>query len=154
MIIRRILEIILDLITAFLCFGMVTVAFHEYCHFNILRLFQGDGYVIFYWFAGYVAITKVPPTILGKFLTALAGGVGCFLLFLYFDQWWLEDPTDRWVRVACRFHLVSQLVYGIGEGLWFIGILNFEQFLGMILLSFLLGGIASVVQTTKALKME
>jgi len=151
---KRFLEILLDLITAFIVFGMITVAYHEYCHFNVLRTMGGDGYVIFYWFAGYVVPTKLPPTVLGCFLTALAGGIGCFLLYLYFDQWWLEDPTDRWVRVACRFHLVSQLVYGIGEGLWFIGMITTEAFIIVFIISWIIGAIYGGYQFSKALEAE
>jgi len=154
MTIKRFAEIIIELFGSFILFGFIIVAFHEWVHAVVLRTFGGEGYVVFYWFSGYVIIIKPPPTLLGQFLTALSGGVGCFLFCLVLDLKWLEEPADRWFRVPCRFHIASQIVYGIGEGLWFIGIITTEAFIIVFAISWIIGAIYGGFQFLKALEAE
>jgi hypothetical protein len=102
---------VLDGLTGFLVFSLMTVAFHEYLHANVARAFGGSATVVYYLFSGYTAVEGAfTPWQLA--LIALSGGLGCFLLFLYMFLWWLEDPSDKYTRVPCLYFLVNQLVYG------------------------------------------
>jgi len=114
-------------------FSLVTVAFHEYIHANVARLFGGDAYVRYYFFSGYTIISNLSGWPLA--LVALSGGIGCFLLFLYFFVWWLEEEPDRYVRLPCFYFMINQLTYGILEGGIFLG----------LPISFALAGIISMV---------
>jgi hypothetical protein len=118
--IRATFSALLDALTAFFVFAMVTTCFHEFIHANVTRMLGGSAYVVFNWFGGYT----VPSGVSGLALIAVAfsGGMGAFLLFLYFDRWWLEDPNDQYTRIPCRFFMINSLIYGLGEGLWMAGI--------------------------------
>ena len=117
---RQKLVALLDTLTAFFVFALVTTAIHEFFHANVTRALGGSAYVVFGWFGGYA----VPSGVSGLSLIAVAfsGGIGTFLLFLYFERWWLEDPTDYYVRIPCRFFMLSQLFYAIAEGTYFLGL--------------------------------
>ena len=111
---RRAALSILDFVTGFIVFSLATVAIHEYFHANVARMLGGDAVVVYWWLGGYTAVH-------GSFelwqvaLIALSGGFSCFLLYLYLFLWWLEDPSDRNVRVAAFYYMVNQLVYGFLE---------------------------------------
>jgi len=130
---RKKLLSLTDFLTAFFVFSLVTVAFHEYLHATVAKLLGGSAVVHYNFFSGYA----VPVGLEGwkLVLTAFAGGVGCFLLFLYFFLWWLEEPNDYYVRLACLYWLGTQLVYGLAEGLkfWIGGIdLQLASILGSL----------------------
>lgn len=108
---KRSLLNLLDALTAFFIFSTLTVSFHEYLHANVARAFGGSATVVYYLISGYTAVEGAfAPWQLA--LVALSGGLGCFLLYLYLFLWWLEDPSDKYVRVPCLYFLVNQLVYG------------------------------------------
>jgi len=113
-------EVILDIATSFFVFFLLTLAFHEFCHYTVLILMGGKGYVIWTLMGGLCVITKTPPTLVGKILTLLSGGLGCGLLYTYFYFWWLEEPADRWVKLVCFGFMISQYVYGVFECLLLI----------------------------------
>lgn len=117
---REKLTALLDVLTAFFVFAMLTTAWHDYIHANVTRALGGSAYVVFSWFGGYA----VPSGVSGLALIAVAfsGGIGTFLLYLYFDRWWLEDPSDQFTRIPCRFFMINSLIYGVGEGLWMAGV--------------------------------
>jgi len=113
---ERIIHLV-DFLTAFLVFSMVTVAFHEYGHATLTRALGGTAEVKYLFFSGYTVIDGLS----GATLVAVAfiGGLGCFLLFLYFYLWWLDEAPDYYARLACLYWLGTQLAYGILEGIHF-----------------------------------
>ena len=105
---------VLDGLTGFLVFSLMTVALHEYLHANVARLLGGRATVVYYVLSGYTLVEgSFQPWQLA--LIALSGGLGCSLVFLYLLLWWLEDPSDRYVRVPCLYFTVNQLAYGLLE---------------------------------------
>ena len=117
---RRKLLALADVLTAFFIFAMLTTAWHEFIHANVTRALGGSAYVVFSWFGGYCVPSGVSG--LGLIAVAFSGGIGTFLLFLYFERYWLEDPSDYYVRIPCRYFLLSQLFYAIAEGTYFAGL--------------------------------
>ena len=109
-----------DVLTAFVFFSFITVAFHEWVHSVVTRALGGSAYVVYYFLSGYAVPSGVSG--LALVIVALSGGMGCFLLFLYFDRFWLEDPSDYYTRIPCRFFLLGQLFYAIAEGTYFMGL--------------------------------
>jgi len=114
------LEVIVDVLTSAFVFFMLTLAWHEFCHLMVLKVLGGDGYIIYTLLGGFVIITKAPDTLLELVLVYLSGGLGCSLLYAYFYFWWLEEPTDRYVRLICLAFLISQIAYAVLEALWFM----------------------------------
>jgi len=134
---HRTLAAVTDLLLSWLILASVTVAWHEYAHYNVLRLLNGTGYCIFYIFSGFVVVTQPPEGVLRLFLLGLSGGIGCSLLFLAILRLWIEEPADRWVRIPCVFYLWNQLVYGVGEALWVARLISGYWFMWAIAASFL-----------------
>ena len=117
--------IALDVLTSFWVFSAVTLAWHEACHAWVTRLLGGQASVVYYFLSGYTVISNISGWAL--VIVALSGGIGCFLLFLYFFLWWLEDPSDRYVRLPCLYFLANQLCYGLFEAGIFLGLpVSFE----------------------------
>jgi hypothetical protein len=102
---------LVDMLVGFFVFAMMTVGIHEYFHANVARMLGGEAEVVFNWLWGYTIVT-------GNFdlwqiaLIALSGGFFTFILYLYFFKWWLEDPSDKYVRVGCFYFVVNQFIYG------------------------------------------
>ena len=115
---RKKVEVILDIATSILVFALLTTAFHEFVHANVTRALGGSAYVVFQWTSGYC----VPSGVAGMSLVAVgfSGGLGVALLYLYFERWWLSDPGDKNVRMVCRFYMLGQFLYALGEGTYFL----------------------------------
>lgn len=117
---RQKLAALADVLTAFLVFALVTTAIHEFFHANVTRALGGSAYVVFGWFGGYAVPSGVSG--LSLVVVAFSGGIGAFLLFLYFERWWLEEKQDYYARIPCRFFMLGQLFYSIAEGTYFMGL--------------------------------
>jgi len=118
--VKQILSILADVITSAFVFMMLTLAWHEFCHYVVLKALGGDGYIIYTLLGGFVIITEVPDELWKLVLVYLSGGLGCSLLYAYFYVWWLEEPADRYVRFVCIMYGISQAIYAVAELFMFI----------------------------------
>lgn len=97
----------------FMVFNYFRNAIHEWLHLGVLQYFGGDGYIVNNFFGVGVHITKLCPHMQ---LVAFAGGIGVaafYALLMYMD--WDDDPEQA---AAFPPLILSQLFYGVTEGLW------------------------------------
>ena len=100
----------------FFAFNYFRHAIHEWCHLSVLQYFGGQGYIVKSWLGIGVKFTQMPTNVTA---VAFAGGIGTALFFaLLMYKNWDDDP-----EVAAAFPplILSQLFYGIVEGLWIFG---------------------------------
>lgn len=109
-------EIFRDVILSALIFMCLTTAIHEYFHANVTEALGGKAYVHYSWIGGYAVPSGVSG--LSLILVAFSGGLGTALFYFYLQRRWLEEPNDYYFRFPCRYFMLEQLIYGIGEGLW------------------------------------
>lgn len=104
---------------AYVFFLTFVTSYHEWGHAVITRAFGGTAPVYFSFFGGYA----VPSGVTGAELVVVAfsGGLLCALILWYIQWWWLDEPADWNSRLVCRFFMLNNLIYGIGEGLWMAG---------------------------------
>lgn len=100
----------------FFAFAYFRHAIHEWCHLTVLQYFGGDGYIVNNIWGVGVHFTKMPTNVTA---VAFAGGLGIALFYLflmYMD--WDDDPEQA---AAFPPLILSQLFYGIVEGMWIFG---------------------------------
>lgn len=87
---------------------LASIAIHEYAHLLTLIALGGDGYI----YLNMCHVTRWPPV--GGWTVYFAGGLGC-ALFLLLARSIDEDPEDR---IALLSVALSQIIYGMFEGVW------------------------------------
>ena len=99
----------LHLVFSALLMFTVSLTIHEYSHFAALILLGGRGYIEF----NYCVITQPPPSEALTHIVCFMGGIGSGLFFLLM-RLIEEDPEDKVIETTVA---VTQIIYGVGEGL-------------------------------------
>lgn len=91
---------------------LLSMFIHEYSHLTFLLLLGGKGYIYF----NTCQITILPALYVFQVIVYLMGGIGA-ATFMAFCLSIEDDPEDRVILKSC---IANQIVWGIGEALWFL----------------------------------